>query len=189
MSYKYITDNNLYEKQTYMYSEYCGKSFLNDYLSSRQGYLQDIVEEWCENDAVCTFKCATEENLKVILSRLKKETEETDTCSLINLYTKSFEVRKRLYTEYDARWKPAENAQFEVYEIYLLFADCLIRAYRRTGCLKYLSCLMKVNDTVLSISDKLASELRPYMAWIVNAELEAFFELSDKIGIGLEGGT
>ena len=35
MSYKYITDNNLYHKQTYMYAEFGGKQFLKDYLKSR----------------------------------------------------------------------------------------------------------------------------------------------------------
>ncbi len=30
MAYKYITDNNLYKKQTYMYSEYKGMLFLKN---------------------------------------------------------------------------------------------------------------------------------------------------------------
>jgi hypothetical protein len=40
MSYKYITNNNLYEKQNYMYSEYGGIKFINDYVYSRRNYLK-----------------------------------------------------------------------------------------------------------------------------------------------------
>lgn len=40
MAYKYITDNNLYKKQTYMYSEYKGMLFFKEYLDSRQAFLE-----------------------------------------------------------------------------------------------------------------------------------------------------
>lgn len=36
MGYKYVTSNNLYEKQTYEYSEYRGIDFITEYLESRK---------------------------------------------------------------------------------------------------------------------------------------------------------
>ena len=42
MAYKYITENNLYNKQTYMYSEYNGICFLKEYVASRQKYLNNF---------------------------------------------------------------------------------------------------------------------------------------------------
>ena len=39
MAYKYISENNLYHKQTYMYSEYDGICFLKEYIASREKYL------------------------------------------------------------------------------------------------------------------------------------------------------
>lgn len=41
MSYQYVTANNLYEKQNYMYSEYKGMVFLKDYLDSRKKFLNN----------------------------------------------------------------------------------------------------------------------------------------------------
>lgn len=41
MGYKYITGNNLYEKQTYRYSEYRGKDFIKEYIESRKKYLKN----------------------------------------------------------------------------------------------------------------------------------------------------
>lgn len=43
MLYKYITSNNLYEKQNYMYSEYGGIEFIKEYINSRQKYLNIII--------------------------------------------------------------------------------------------------------------------------------------------------
>lgn len=187
MGYKYITDNNLYEKQTYMYSEYGGAAFLKEYINSRQNYLKkSFLGGGHEEDEACIFRCDTEKQLRMILAQLKTGDTESETLALLNLYTKSFEVRKRIYTEYDDKWKPIEDSQFQVYEIYLLFADCLIHAYKQTDCLKYLNCLLKVDDTLLSISADLKPVLMTYLAWIVDMELKAVFELVDKMSISLE---
>lgn len=43
MLYKYITGNNLYEKQNYLYSEYGGIEFIEEYINSRQKYLNSII--------------------------------------------------------------------------------------------------------------------------------------------------
>ena len=90
MSYKYVTDNNLYEKQTYMYSEYKGRAFLNDYISSRQNCLRKVLGVGKENDEACIFRCATEDQLKIILAQLKTGDvgPETETIALLNLYQK-----------------------------------------------------------------------------------------------------
>ena len=40
MSYKYITENNLEHKQTYMYSEYGGMNFLLEYECIRQEFIK-----------------------------------------------------------------------------------------------------------------------------------------------------
>lgn len=121
-----------------------------------------------------------------MLFRSGKENRET--AALLDRYVKSFEVNKRIYTEYDDRWKPLKNSEFEAYELYLMFAECLIHAYQRTGCLRYLSCLLKVDDTILSVSDRLTSESQSYISWIIRSELDAFLGLSDKLGIHMEDG-
>lgn len=186
MLYKYITENNLYDKQNYMYSEYGGIAFLDSYLLSRREFLNRLgVTRELHGDFL-TGKSSTEKRLKEILRKFRTGQEDEESIELVNLYTKSFEVRKRLYTEYDEKCKPVENAIFENYEVYLLFADCLMHVYKKTGCLKYLSCLLKVTDTLLSVSDKLELEIKEYMAWIVSAEIKAFFDLSAKLGIDLE---
>lgn len=189
MAYKYITENNLYNKQTYMYSQYGGIVFLKEYIESRQKYLNK-----CEKLENTVTECSGEkttlndvvQDLLNIRQDLKSNKQNSTVIDLINEYTKSFEVRKRIYKEYDNNWKPIGNMEFDDYEVYLIFADCLILSYGYTKCLKYFSCLIKVNDTLLSVQDKLDVRLKQIFYQIIKEELYFFYELAEKIGINLE---
>lgn len=181
MKYKYITDNNLYNKQTYMYSDYEGLLFIRKYLDSRKSYLEQhksAGESISEKDI-----SPTQRNLRRLLYNLDCGEYDEKTIGTVNQYVKSFEVRKRIYTGYDSDWKPLENAGFEDYACYLLLADCLIFVYCRTNCLKYFSCLLKLNDTLLSVQNKLGAADREYLGKIITQELEFFWLLADGNGI------
>ena len=189
MAYKYITENNLYDKQTYMYSQYGGMDFLKEYVDTREKYLNK-----CEKLENAATECSGEEttlndvvqDLLNIRQALKSNGQDSRAIDLINAYTKSFEVRKRIYEEYDNNWKPIGNMEFEDYEAYLIFADCLILSYGYTRCLKYFSCLIKVNDTLLSVQDKLDGRLKRFFYKIIKDELHIFYELAEENGISLE---
>lgn len=195
MAYKYITDNNLYEKQNYMYSEYGGKDFINEYLESRQTYVKKQMErsEFDEEiplmEALHKPNNLVRQNLQEMLTQLKAG-DTNGSCrqimNCVNAYTKSFEVRKRLYTGYDDNWKPLEGAGFEDYTSYLLFADCLLQGYRHTGCLKYFSCLLKVNDTLLSVQNQLDEQSKTLFCQIIRQELNIFYQLAREKGIDVE---
>lgn len=188
MAYEYITDNNLYEKQSYMYSEYRGMDFLRDYLASRYKYMEDAVKSIDESTLSCVEASdnAVHQDLLDILQKLKIGDYSTEVINTINAYTKSFEVRKRIYSCYDNQWKPLENADFENYQSYLLFADCLLHMYQHNKCLKYFSCLLKVDDTLLSIQDHLPECLRGYFSQIISRELDIFHQLLQENGIDEE---
>lgn len=189
MAYKYITDDNLYNKQTYMYSEYGGIDFLKEYVFSRQQYLDEHKDmksiateyEWDEvksNDVIYELLC--------IKQALKMNTYNGTIMDLMNSYTKSFEVRKRVYEKYDSSWKPAGNKRFEDYRAYLLLAECLGLSYEHTKCLKYFNCMLKVDDTLLSIQDKLRDELKRVLYSVIQKELGFFWQLMEQNGIILE---
>ena len=187
MAYKYITSNNLNEKQAYTYSEYRGIAFIKDYLYTRQSCLdhrKSLVGGISCN--VATESNPVKKDLAEICRKLKGEQCSKEVLDLVNWYTKSFEVRKRLYTKYDETGKPENGAGFEDYENYLMFADCLVLAYKRTGCLKYFSCLLKVDDTLLSIQDRLSACLWEHLRRIIGQELAVFFQLANEKGIGRE---
>lgn len=191
MAYKYITDNNLYEKQTYMYSEYNGISFIMEYLDSRwdfQNKLQVNTAQRAVSDNAKIEDNPTKKDLKRILCELRLEKCNEDLIDAVNRYTKSFEVRKRIYTGYDNQRKPLEGADFRDYESYLLLADCMISMYYNTKCLKYFNCLLKIDDTLLSIQNELDCLCEDYLSKVVKQELDIFYQLSDEKGINWEGG-
>jgi len=187
MAYKYITENNLYEKQTYMYSEYGGTAFLKEYSESRKNALDDKGTGKAEaSGQKYTGANPTKVNLGQLYGKLKDGEYSEETKAEINGYVKSFEVRKRIYTEYDDNWKPVADAGFEDYDTYLLFAECLIRVYEQEEGLKYFSCLLKVDDTLLSVRDRMGASQRKRLEGIIRRELYHFDRLADKAGLGLE---
>ncbi len=187
MSYEYITKNNLYEKQTYMYSAYKGLDFLKEYLDSRNAFLErQEAPEACgaaQDETDCNL---VQQNLLQILQELQNGNYGQEIISSVNAYTKSFEVRKRLYSCYDNNWKPVSDAGFEDYESYLLFAECLLLVYRHTKCLKYFSCLLKLDDTLLSVQEKLENPLKKRCCQIISQELEIFYQLAGEHGVRWE---
>ncbi len=110
---------------------------------------------------------------------------DKETVYLINAYTKSFEVRKRVYTEYDDSWKPLSNEDFSDIKNYLLFADCLLLAYRNLKCMKYFNCLLKVVDTLLSIQDQIDCQWKRHFSYIIRQELDIVYEIAIENGIRL----
>ena len=189
MAYKYITENNLYNKQTYMYSEYNGICFLKEYVASRQKYL---------NNFKSLKECITKDNedeseltdvmqdLLHIKNALKSDKWDKNIMDLLNAYTKTFEVRKRIYQEYDNNWKPTGIRNFEDYKIYLTFAECLLLSYQHTQRLKYFSCLLKLDDVLLSVWDKIYISLKEKLYQIIKKELVFFYQEVERSGIRLE---
>ena len=91
MLYKYITENNLIDKQNYMYSEYGGSDFLNEYRQIRERGIAGLKnqESWKEKihvsyDELCQIR-------KWCQGGKAGEAKEA-----FDLYLKAFEVRKRL---------------------------------------------------------------------------------------------
>lgn len=176
MSYKYITENNLYEKQNYMYSEYRGIDFLRDYVDIRHNYAPNNTF----GDDTLSVDCfpKARSDLKMLLKYLIDGRMEQEIKDLLNDYTKSFEVRKRIYVKYEeGNFKPEQLAGFEEYDNYLAFAECLFLAYIETRKLKYFNCLLKVDDTLLSVYDKLNQIQKSCLAKIIDQEMYCFYDL------------
>lgn len=180
MGYKYITENNLYDRQNYMYSQYLGMEFLREYVKSRKLKNSTAFENgWgSEQNSGST----TRARLEGIHDRMHTTTEIPEE---LNRFVKAFEVRKRLYAEYD-NWKPVETSTFEDYESYISFAECLIEAYGFTNNLKYFSCLLKVDDMLLSVQDKLTGSQMCRLKKIVESELGYFDSMLEKHKISME---
>jgi hypothetical protein len=165
-----------------MYSKYGGIDFLKAYAESRKIKVSfDGLREFLNDKE---FQSKTYCQLGQIYEDLSNDADKSD-LSRLNGFVKSFEVRKRLYDRYHD-WKPSEGASFENYENYLIFSDCLLEAYSATRNLKYFSCVLKVDDTLLSLQDKLSSAQAAHLQTIMDRELQCFRELLEEHGICME---
>lgn len=190
MAYEYITDNNLYQRQTYMYSKYKGILFFKEYLETRQYYLDSQKSPQSPRKEEAVYSDIRDNiiknDLEKIYRKLKNGICDRKILETVNNYVKSFEVRKRIYTGYDRYWKPLPNAGFEDFAEYLLFAECLVLTYDYTKCLKYFSCLLKIDDTMLSVRNKLDYKQKAWLYEIIRSELSVFYRLADEMGINME---
>lgn len=179
MEYKYITENNLENKQNYMYSEFGEAAFLHAYKSSRTSFVKEMADYYGGD-----FH-ETREELFKLKSRLSNA-DDLDVVSwrdTIDAYVKRFEVSKRLFTEYDEKWKPTEHATYEQIDIYLLLAECCLQVYKITKCTKYFSCLLKIDDTLLSIKDMITNSEKERLSHILEGEIEEYDKLAESLEV------
>lgn len=170
MSYRYITNNNLENRQNYMYSQFEGQAFMDAYRDTRSQFCHNnhCAENWkIENSN-------TGVRLIELLDSLDHEVQiSTASKKKIDMYVKSFEVRKRIFSDYDGeKMKPSDEADYHNYDNYILLSRIMIKMYRKTQGLKYLSCLLKVDDTLLSVTDKLSVEQKQAIAFGLEKEME-----------------
>lgn len=176
-NYEYITENNLENRQKYMYSHYRGLDFLQSYLHSRREFLR-------QNEGVS--------DLQSTFERMGKDKEVSNTSKrLLGLYKhlsagkwtqwekseldgflKAFEVRKRLYNDYVlGTFRPVDDTEYKDVLNYLLLAAALVYGDTSQGNLKYFNCLLKINDTLLSLRNDLTIEEKKILATIITDEL------------------
>lgn len=186
MSYKYITENNLEHKQTYMYSEYGGMNFLLEYECIRQEFIKKYPSDNLSIEEFFSENTKTIRELSDIYCLLAKE-EEMD-YSRLDGYLKSFEVRKKLYDCYQGyTFKPVNEDNYGDTMTYILLSACLYLAYERTKCLKYYNSMLKVNDTLISLEKLMGREECKLVSFYLEKELGIYHALAHDIkGGGLK---
>jgi hypothetical protein len=176
--YKYFSKEVPKEKINYSYSRFGGEKFLDDYIKSRK----DVIEG----------------SMKSIKS-VKPSTNKTETeilfCEWINLITKGeglneksllllikrFEVTKKIFESYDVNFRPDNKDKYENPNLYMLFAEILILAYRKYGKFQYLNALLKVNDINIGLNEKFSGKFRKTMIKNIESELEFIEELRKRL--------
>lgn len=91
----------------------------------------------------------------------------------IDCLLKSFEVYKRIYNDYDwDTWKPVTESGYRDFKSYIKFAELLLEVFHISHCFKYLSCLLKLNDTLLSLQQQLEPRQKRDLSKILENELQ-----------------
>lgn len=171
--YIYITDNNFVHKQKYNYSK-IGDGFFEEYKKSR---MDAIVTETTESPKAMGVR-NTVKNLMLIRAKMF-EMEAEEATKELDVYVKKFEVSKHLVKDYDENYKALGDASAPL-KAYFLLVECCLLAYRQTGCTKYISCLLKVNDSLISVQQEMNEEEAWWLSCLLKAELMVVEDLEQK---------
>lgn len=191
MEYKYITENNLEHIQDYMYAQYGGNEFLRAYVQTRKtaflggegGDILSLIQKAFPDGA--SKPSSTTAQLQALLESLYTEGRSVDRTKL-DQFIKRFEVRKRLFAEYDpASQRPVFESGYAGVQNYILLAAAVEKAYCQFHSLKYLNCLLKLNDTLLSLLSSMEERVYPAVRFLVTREAGHVRELAHRKGIVL----
>jgi hypothetical protein len=91
--------------------------------------------------------------------------------SMFDGIVKTFEVRKRLYHCYNSNFRPLDESDFYDCGLYPLFGCGLVFAYKEKRNLKYLNSLLKLDDTLISLKDKLNNFELETLRYLLSEEM------------------
>lgn len=183
--YKYVTEDNLEWPQTYMYTEYGGWEFLHDYKESRENFLaeQEIGRAEDFRQTVSEDEGRLEAMLQKASAIMGDGKLDDEILGVLEFLVKVFELRKRLYSEYPKGYKPDEASGYRRYDRYISLGILLSQAYRRTSNLKYLNTLLKLDDTLLSLTSVLDERQKRCVAALLKSELVYVEDLAEQQGL------
>jgi hypothetical protein len=192
--YPYITNDNRENRQFYMYSKFCGSEFLQQYNNYRMNAQMRLSLKFIEErhnvksdfESVLrdfeTLALRSEHQMVKELFDLVKRKQSFELRSKMEKLVHSFEIRKRIYGEYDENNKPVTD-DYKGTEPYLAFAATLSYCIVESDNLKYLNTLLKLTDTILSFEEDLSGVEAMLFIHVLNEEQQAINNLMSRKGL------
>ena len=181
VKYRYITNNNLKNRQDYMYSEYGGEEFLTAYSLTRENFIincnihEDIkAMDFLTEDSKSLKGNETNQRLRKLMKSLEAGTWTKEVKAELDYYVKAFEVRKKLYDGYEQGVvRPKPNAKYDCIDNYFLLSNCAYLGYNLSNGLKYLNAMLKLDDTLLSVSDTMNDSGKIKLCALLKSEINS----------------
>lgn len=181
--YQYSYQNILDNPSNYSYSPFEGIFFIRKWIQQRDLSKNQFYKKY--EPIIQTNLSSTDILLKDILEKLKRKKISKNTIDNIYNLIKSFEVRKRLYDEYDDNWRPINPNSYFSIERYLLFAEVLDMAWKKKLGIQTLNTLLKCLDILTALNDQLDSEQRKRLYNLIDNERNHIIALAKELGIGV----
>ena len=196
MEYSYTNTDLLEFPQKYQMTPFEGKEFLSSYEKTRQKILDKIKNNQTVNSLSHTLKLlqkqflidiksdqkifVTSNQLSSILLRLQHQKETQQETKFIMALLKKFEIKKRIFSEYDHELKE-NSTDFKILTNYILLAAICAKKFQDNSNPKFLNVLLKLNDTICSQIDSINDVNNlSLIYYIINLELEYIRDLIRK---------
>lgn len=196
MEYNYANTDLLEFPQKYQMTPFEGREFLSSYEKNRQKILDKIKNNQTVNSLSHTLKLlqkqflidiksdqkifVTSNQLSSILLRLQHQKETQQETKFIMALLKKFEIKKRIFSEYDHELKE-NSTDFKILTNYILLAAICAKKFQDNSNPKFLNTLLKLNDTICSQIDSINDVNNlSLIYYIINLELEYIHDLIRK---------
>ena len=196
MKYGYSNADLLEFPQKYQMTPFEGREFLSSYEKNRQKILDKIKNNQTVNSLSHTLELlqkqflidiksdqkifVTSNQLSSILLRLQHQKETQQETEFIMALLKKFEIKKRIFSEYDHELKE-NSTDFKILTNYILLAAICAKKFQDNSNPKFLNTLLKLNDTICSQIDSINDVNNlSLIYYIINLELEYIHDLIRK---------
>jgi hypothetical protein len=189
--YPFARGDLLDQPNTYFYTLYRGKAFLDAWQRQRCGVIGDVpAAAAATEDPIEPFEQDGKIDTALLLAHLAHQLENTTTLDentrdWLEKVLKKFEVFKRIHRAYDGNFRAADRDDHKDPSLYLLMSEVFERAWRKTGHLVYLNALLKGLDTLSSLHAELGEDARPRLAALITAERKHVGTLAAGAGVSL----
>jgi methionyl-tRNA formyltransferase len=185
MKYLYASGDLLETRNTYFYSSYEGRAFLDAWRRQRTDALREMSDNHSTVASAQTPDSqavrATDILLESIYRQLTAKGGPVGQIPLLDRLVQRFEVSKRLHGEYNEQWRPVDTADYRSLERYVRFAEILDMAYQRLGALPYLNALLKIVDTLTALRSRLNAQQQPRLRRVIAHEQDHVERLSARL--------
>ena len=175
MIYSYTKNNLLGKvKEHYKYSSFDGKDFIDAYMQDRKDFLigeETVDESWLTKKLSNNFSATFEKSffLEMFVDVLFKKNKNIKLDKIIQ----SFEVTKRLFSIYDDSGRRLTDVQVSS-DSYIFFSGVLAVSYASFPHPIILNALLKVNDIVISLKEKvMKNDLKTILIYSCSIEVSA----------------
>ena len=193
MNYTYSKGDLLEASQKYQMSPFHGTDFLNSYKTDRETILNQLdskitkkiplsqliktllpSEKFLSNTSITKF--TTETLLSTFLNKSQLTSNDK---ILMSKLLKSFEIKKKIFTEYDFN-KNTFSIDYKNLRNYILFSLLCDREFEKSRNLKYLNTVLKLNDIISSKVVQISENSNPLLAfYAISLELSSISTIKE----------
>jgi methionyl-tRNA formyltransferase len=177
--YSYAQGDLLESRNTYFYTPFLGKPFLEAWEAQRTGILS-VMGTLETGPPSASARKPTDVLLDTLHEAIRRDPGAGSWPTLERLLQR-FEVTKRIHGEYNDHWRPCDPADYAFLPRYLRFAELLELAYGATNALPYLNGLLKCLDTLSALHAELHPDAKARLDDLIVKEREHVQELRQRL--------
>ncbi len=189
INYSYANGDLLENPQNYSYSGYYAEAFIDSWKKHRESQLTHLPKATTITQLNGkTLDCGDVNSLlHAICESLQQHSglAKDPAIAWLKRLVKKFEVTKRVYTSYQQvpPHRPMPDGCYTDLTLYIKLAECFILAFEQSAELQYLNAFIKLQDSIISQTQKLCETSQANLAWLIQKEITTFTKLINSKGL------